>query len=65
MKNVIGITVTKNTDEYNDLFLEEYEKATSDWTQEEKDMLPPSEIEFIIEKELANGFVEYELKIKE
>ena len=59
------ITVTMNSDYDNKLFLEEYETATADWTEEERAGLPVSEIASIFKHEFSDGSVEYIFKIKE
>lgn len=65
IKKTTDVTVTKNSDYDNELFLEEYEAATAGWTKEERDELPPSEIDYIVRCEFSNAPVEYTLKIKE
>lgn len=63
MTEIIDITITKNADACRDLFMEEYENMTADWTDKEREGLPPHKIKWIIRSEDKNGCVDYKCEI--
>lgn len=65
IRKLVDATVTFNSNFDSDLIFEVYQKATENFTDEEKEEFPISEVKYICTYKYSDDSVEYEIHLKE